>query len=178
MFQLKKLDLHGIPAAIAKAERYRFLNEPREAESICRDIIEVDPAGQGGPGGAYATLILAMTDQFSASPGASNPTSPDRVLPLIDSLDAPYDRAYLSGVICERWAKAELARGSAHTPAHVVFDWLARAMRHFAEAEELAPAGNEDAVLRWNSCVRILERNREIRPRSEDSSTMSDYQDV
>jgi hypothetical protein len=51
-------------------------------------------------------------------------------------------------------------------------------MRHFAEAEELAPAGNEDAVLRWNSCVRILERNREIRPRSEDSSTMSDYQDV
>jgi hypothetical protein len=178
MDKLKKLDPRAIPSALAKAERYRFLNEPREAESICRDILATDPEGQGGSGGAYAVLILAMTDLFAGAPGAGGGSLPDRVLPLVTELDSPYDRAYLSGVICERWAKAELARGIQHTPPHVVYDWLARAMAHFEEAEELAPVGNEDAVLRWNSCVRILDRNREIRPRPEESGTMADYQDV
>jgi len=178
MFKLKALDPQGIPAALAKAERYRFLNEPREAESICRDILEVDAFGQGRSGGAVAVMILALTDQFAGYGGMSNPTSPDRVLPLIEKLESAYDRAYLSGVICERWAKAELARGLEHTPGHLIFDWISKAMSHFEQAERLAPGGNEDAVLRWNSCVRILQHNRDVRPRAEEASDAADYQDV
>ena len=177
MYKLKKLDPQGIPAALSKAERYRLLNEPREAESICRDILEVDPDGQGGSGGAVAVMILALTDQFGGGHGSSH-ISPDRVLALALRLDSEYDREYLSGVVCERWAKSEMSRGRDHTPGHVIFDWLARAMSHFEEAERRAPAGNEDAVLRWNSCVRILEQHREVRPRPEETGTMSDYQDV
>ena len=29
--------------AVAKAKQYRVLNQPAEAESICRDILEVEP---------------------------------------------------------------------------------------------------------------------------------------
>ena len=43
MFQLKSLSMEGITAALDKAERYRLLNEPREAESICLDVLEIDP---------------------------------------------------------------------------------------------------------------------------------------
>ena len=35
-----------MPAALEKALRYRLLNEPVEAESICRDVLEVDPDNQ------------------------------------------------------------------------------------------------------------------------------------
>ena len=44
MFELKPLSQKPLPAALAKAERYRLLNEPSEAESICQDILAVEPA--------------------------------------------------------------------------------------------------------------------------------------
>ena len=44
--ELKAISKAGIPEAIAKAELYRYLNEPEEAESICRDILSVDPEHQ------------------------------------------------------------------------------------------------------------------------------------
>src|SRR2546429_7172465 len=58
--QLKSISKAGIPEAIAKAELYRYLNEPEEAESICRDILAVDPGHQL----ARRMLGLAITDQF------------------------------------------------------------------------------------------------------------------
>ena len=50
MFALKPISRDSLDGALAKAERYRLLNEPTEAESICRDILEVDA---GEPGGAH-----------------------------------------------------------------------------------------------------------------------------
>ncbi len=41
--KLKTISKSGIAEAIAKAELYRSLNEPEEAESICRDILAADP---------------------------------------------------------------------------------------------------------------------------------------
>src|SRR5437879_10049684 len=60
MFELKPLSKEAIPKALEKADRYRLLNEPAEAESICLDILTADPDNQT----ALVTLILALTDQF------------------------------------------------------------------------------------------------------------------
>ena len=60
MPELKQLHKDAIPAALEKAERYRLLNEPGEAESICLDILAVDPDNQR----AIITLLLAFTDRF------------------------------------------------------------------------------------------------------------------
>ena len=46
MFEFKRITPEAVPAALSKAERYRLLNEPREAESICRDVLLVDPENQ------------------------------------------------------------------------------------------------------------------------------------
>jgi len=43
MFELKRLSTAAIPAALVKAERYRLLNEPDEAQSICEDVLHADP---------------------------------------------------------------------------------------------------------------------------------------
>src|SRR5262249_34686502 len=63
--KLKPISREGIPQAIAKVERYRYLNEPGEAESICRDILAVEPDHQVG----LRLLGLSITDQFSGVPG-------------------------------------------------------------------------------------------------------------
>ena len=59
-FTLKPMSADAIPSAIAKAERYRLLNEPGEAESICLDILQIDPHNED----ARVMLLLALTDQF------------------------------------------------------------------------------------------------------------------
>ena len=63
MFELKKISAEGVPEALEKAERYRLLNEPRLAESICLDILEIEPANTR----AIVTMLLAITDEFSSS---------------------------------------------------------------------------------------------------------------
>src|SRR5207249_1151682 len=58
--ELKKLSKAAIPAALERAERYRLLNEPALAESICQDILVAEPDNRQ----AIALLILALSDQF------------------------------------------------------------------------------------------------------------------
>ncbi|HEY7685110.1 MAG TPA: hypothetical protein VH833_03275, partial [Gemmatimonadales bacterium] len=86
MFTLKRITRDGIPRALEKAERYRLLNEPGDAESICLDILEVEPDNQR----ALVALLLARTDQF---PSAHGPhiASAREVLPRLVS---DYERAY------------------------------------------------------------------------------------
>ena len=48
MPELKPISKEAIPSALAKAERYRLLNEPRLAESICRDVLRTDAGNQQG----------------------------------------------------------------------------------------------------------------------------------
>lgn len=147
MLKLKKISRQAIENALAKAERYRVLNEPQEAESICRDILRADPQHRQG----HVVLVLAITDQFGKGLGVHM----DQAYELLDQLKDEYERAYYEGVILERWAKAQLGRG---TPVYVVHDWFRKAMSCFEQAEAIRPAGNDEAILRWNTCARMIER--------------------
>ena len=144
--QLKPITKAGIPEAISKAEFYRNLNEPEESESICRDILNVDPGHQL----ARRILGLAITDQFI---GASS----DRYIEaesLFQSLHDPYEQLYYCGLMYERRAKTQLLAGYL---AHTLKPLVEEAMRCFEEAEKIRPHGNDDSILRWNRCVRLLE---------------------
>ncbi len=165
-FELKKLTPDGIERALKKAERYRLLNEPRDAESICRDILEADPNNQP----ARVGLVLCITDQFGRRMGINATKASE----LLDGIEDDYKRAYYHGVICERWAKAQM---TSNDPGHGIYEWFRKAMRSFEQAEKLAKAGNEDAKLRFNACVRILERHAELRPRPEEHSVESEFVD-
>jgi len=150
MFQLKPLTRDAIPRALEKAERYRLLNEPAEAESICEDVLHIEPDNQQ----ALVMELLALTEQFDDGVG-SHLANARAVLPRLQSA---YDRVYYAGIIAERHAKALLKIGGIGAPrgAH---ELLHEAMAHYQEAETLRQQGNDDAVLRWNACARLLMRD-------------------
>jgi tetratricopeptide (TPR) repeat protein len=157
MLQLKPLHRDAIPAALAKAERYRLLNEAWQAESICQDVLQVDPENQT----ALVTLILALTDQFHH--GVAVQEARD----VIPRLHDEYERAYYSGVICERRAKAVLEQGRQGS-GHAVYESLREAMNWYEKAEAIRPPANDDAILRWNTCARFLERYPHLKPAPEE----------
>ena len=158
MFALKPISHDSISGALAKAERYRLLNEPGEAESICRDILAIEPDHQQ----ALISLILALTDEIPHDAHAFK-----NAVALVDLLQSPYDRAYYAGIAWERRAKAR-HNGGGQGSHHYAYDWVTKALDLFAEAEALRPAANDDAVLRWNACVRFLMQHKELAPRTED----------
>src|SRR5579872_2997842 len=139
-FDLKPLSPEAISRALDKAERYRLLNEPREAESICLDALEREPDNQE----ALKSLLLALTDQLGRGASASSVMEAQKIA---GRLRNEYDRAYYMGIVFERWAKADI-RDTAHA-----FDRLREAMRWFEQAEAIRPPGNDDAILRWNTCA-------------------------
>jgi hypothetical protein len=158
-FQLKPLSRDAIQPALARAERYRFLNEAAEAESLCRDVLVVEPQHQQ----ALVVLLLALTDQFTDH-AAGVAQEAEAILPLLRD---EYERAYYRGLISERRAKAVLDRGGPGTAASV-YEWLSEAMDCYEQAEAIRPSGNDDAILRWNTCARILMRNPHLEPSAED----------
>jgi hypothetical protein len=157
--ELKPISREGIPAALQKAERYRLLNDSSAAESICLDILEVEPENQQ----ALVTLLLSITDQFGDDPGDAVKQARD-VLPRLKD---DYKRAYYSGIISERKAKALLHRGGLGVEA-VAHDWFRDAMRWYEKAEALRPRGNDESILRWNTCARLLGRHEPMPPTRED----------
>lgn len=146
MFELKPLHHEAIPAALEKAERYRLLNEPGAAESIYLDIIAIDPDNPE----ALAGVVLAMSDRFSKDYAVGD----GRIQDFIARMESEYDRAYYTGIVYERRGKAVLEKGGIN--AYELFE---QAMEWFAKAEAIRPAGNDDAILRWNGCARIITRN-------------------
>ena len=159
MFALKPISRDSLDGALAKAERYRLLNEPSEAESICRDILEVAPANRE----ARISLILALTDEFPRDDRAFASATAETA-----SLESAYDRAYYAGIAWERRAKACHDAGRPGSSGRV-YEWIVKALGHFEEAERLRPAGNDDSILRWNACVRFLERHKSLKPVIEDA---------
>lgn len=164
MFELKKLSREGVGVALQKAERYRLLNEPWEAESICRDVLEVDPDNRQ----ARISLILALSDQLRA--GEGGPPVAD-VRALADALPDPYQRAYYNGIIHERYGKARLARGGPGSGA-VAYDWLRQAMEWYEKAAAERPADDESALLRWNTCARMIDRFEQLAPAPDQPQTL------
>jgi hypothetical protein len=159
MFELKRLSEDAIPAALEKALRYRLLNEPAEAESICQDVLSVDPKNQE----ALVLLLLALTDTFTEGHGAGARQAQE----VLSRLEDAYERAYYAGIICERQAKARLLQS--HPGAgHDAYEFLSEAMEWFEKAETLRPPNNDDALLRWNTCARMMKANR-LTPRMQET---------
>ena len=147
---LKSLSREGIPAALEKAMRYRLLNEPGDAESICLDILHIDPENQE----AAVTLLLAMTDRFAKGYAIGN----THINEVLHKIKNEYERAYYSGIVCERRGKALLGKDSPGARADA-YEWLREAMVWFEKAEAMRPHGNEDSILRWNTCARMIRQN-------------------
>lgn len=158
MFELKPLRPEAVPAALAKAERYRLLNEPEQAESICQDVLRTDPGNQQ----AVTLYLLAITDGFRTR----SPPDVWRARALLEQFASEYDRCYYAGIVDERLARAKLESGGPLGPQEA-YEGFRRAMRWYSEAEGLRPAGNDDAILRWNTCARVLMENVQLRPPSE-----------
>ena len=146
---LKPLPRAGIPHALDKAERYRLLNDPAQAESICRDVLAIDPSNQQ----ALRALILSLTDQFGSEAATAAREAREHVAELADD----YERVYYTGIVFERETRAYLARK--HVVRSAAYDGFRHAMEHYERAEQLRP-NDTDAVLRWNSCARAIERER------------------
>ena len=150
MSDLKHLSKEAIPAALEKAERYRLLNEPGEAESICLDILKTDSENQQ----AIITLLLALTDRFEKGYAVSDTQTKE----LLGRIKSEYDRIYYTGIVAERRAKTKL-RSNAPDCRFQAYDLFREAMEWFEKAESIRPTGNDDALLRWNTCARIIQRN-------------------
>lgn len=145
-YQLKSISHAGIAEALAKAELYRYLNEPEESESICRDILAVEPKQQL----ALRLLGLSITDQFLGVVSDRCREAEE----IFQKLNDPYERLYYTGILYERRAKAQLCAGQS---PHTLLPLFERALENFGEAEKIRPAGNDDSILRWNRCVRLLQ---------------------
>jgi hypothetical protein len=154
MTRFKPISAAALQRSIEKAERYRLLNQPWAAESICLDVIAADAGNQR----AMHTLLLAITDQF----GAESADLVRRAKELLGKLTSDYERSYYSGVVSERRAVAKLA---ARVPGagFMAYELIQDAMRHYENAEKVRPAGNDDSLLRWNCCQRLMGLHPEIR---------------
>lgn len=149
--QLKTISKSGIPEALSKVQHYRYLNQAEEAESICRDILAADPENQM----ALRQLGLAISDQFTGAMTDRFHEAEE----LMQRLVSPYERSYYVGILNERRAKAQLRSGQLAHALRVSFE---DAMHCFEEAEKIRPKGNDDALLRWNRCLRLLQSIPEL----------------
>jgi hypothetical protein len=147
MFELKRISRDGIPRALERVERYRLLQEPEQAESICLDILGVEPDHPQ----ALVYLLLSITDQFHHRLAGLV----QRAREILPRLGGEYERAYYAGIIAERCARVHVHQATPGSGQRA-FDEFAEAMEWYEKAEKLRPPGNDDAILRWNSCARTI----------------------
>jgi hypothetical protein len=163
-FELKSLSKEGIPAAVTKAEKYRLLNDPVMAESICLDIMEVEPEHEE----AAVILLLSLTDQFGIG-GSSH--APKKARELVEGFKDEFKRIYYTGLINERRGTASL-KSDIPGSNHDAYEWYRDAMDLYEKAQTLQPPGDNDAILRWNTCARVIMQYKlKQRPR-DDSVTL------
>ena len=158
-FELKTLSPEAVSRAVEKAERYRLLNEPGEAESICLDALRIEPDNRA----ALVTLLLALTDQFDTDA----PAAVSGARQIAERIRDDYERSYYTGIIHERRAKAQL-RQRVPGSGPRAYQWLREAMTWYERAEAIRPPGNDDAVLRWNACARLIMRDQHLVPAVEE----------
>jgi hypothetical protein len=155
MDELKRISKEAIPRALERAERYRLMKEPSVSESICLDILEVEPENQE----ALITLLLSLSEQFKEQ---LMPVY-KRSLDILDRITDGYKKVFYEGIIYERRALSHFHKGT-YGSGRQAFLWFQKAMNAYEQAMKLRPPGNDDAILRWNNCVRTIERHHEICP--------------
>ena len=141
---LRRIHPAAVPAALERARVYRLLNEPEQAESVCLDILAIEPAHQV----ALETLIMALTDQFPSRAGLVG-----RARARVAELHGAYEKLYFMGLVLEREARAQLTKGPSAGFAH---DLFMEAISFYERAEGLRPANNDDPILRRNGCLRTM----------------------
>lgn len=156
-FKLRPVSVDSIPQSLRKAHQYRFLNEPSHAESICRDVLRADAENQQ----ALDILALALTDQFKLNDRVAERFG--QAMAMLARLRDGYRRAYLEGLIHERRAMAVFHNGRPDS-TFSVYEALLHAMQCYERAMQQRPAGDDNAILRWNTCVRMLRRYPELAP--------------
>jgi len=161
-FELKSISVESIPEALAKVERYRLLNEPVFAESICLDVLAIVPDHQQ----ALISLLLARTDQFHSNVNAKAAQE------VLNGIKGDYEQAYYAGIIWERLGNTRIRMGGAGAGASA-YHALRQAMEHYEQAMTFSPSGNDDAILRWNTCARTIMQNPGIRPGPKPDSSSS-----
>ena len=159
-FELKSISVQSIPEALAKVERYRLLNEPALAESICLDILAIVPDHQQ----ALISLLLARTDQFPLQVPAKAAQE------ILARIKGDYEQAYYAGIIWERAGHTRIRQGGTGGGLSA-YHALREAMTHYERAINFAPPGNDDAVLRWNTCARVIMQNPAVRPLPDEDAT-------
>lgn len=153
-FDLKPLSLSAVPKALERAHRYRMLNEPGAAESICLDILDIEPDNQE----ALVTIVLAMSDRL----GKDYAIGDSRVYSFVAQITDEYERAYYTGIVYERRGKVALRSNGLNA-----YELFRQAMDWFEKAEMVRAEGNDDPILRWNGCARIIIANK-LQPRDPD----------
>ena len=161
-FDLKSISVQSIPEALKKVERYRLLNEPTLAESICLDILAIVPDHQQ----ALISLLLARTDQFDLQLPAKSAQE------ILTRIEGDYERDYYAGIIWERLAHARIRQGGAGGRASA-YHALREAMAHYEKAIDFASPGNDDAILRWNTCARVIMQNPDVCPLPDEDPAQS-----
>jgi tetratricopeptide (TPR) repeat protein len=155
--ELKRLADKNLDAAIGLAAHYRNLNEPEQAESICRDVLAVAPENVE----ALRTLGLALTDRF---PSAWM-TLFDEACATFRKLPSQYERTYYLGIAWERYALAQATAGRCRNAINAFED----AMEHFEKAQELAAKDDPSPILHYNRCVRAVTGSAELLREAEAS---------
>jgi hypothetical protein len=161
-FDLKSISVQSIPEALAKVERYRLLNEPALAESICLDILAIVPDHQQ----ALISLLLARTDQFHLQVPAKAAQE------IVARIKGDYEQAYYAGIIWERVGHTRIRQGGTGGSASA-YHALREAMAHYERAIGFASPGNDEAILRWNTCARVIMENPDVRPLPDEDSVQA-----
>ena len=164
MVELKVLKPEAVSAALDQAKHYRLLNEPDEAESICLDILATIPDQQD----AMVVLLLSLTDKFAH--GAINPSF-GQAMEILERLDDSHCLSYYEGIIFERRAKHHLHQGGPGADA-IAYEWFAKALGSYNETMEDCNSEAQKAVLRYNSCARVINSNPDVKADDSDRSEM------
>jgi len=165
--ELKLHDIHqdAIELALEKARQYRSLIEPEIAESICLDILNIDPENQE----VLIVYILSLLDQILRSENKIELKTIERI---IDRLTSSYQRFYYSGLLHERMARAMVIQPMSRSFA---YDYFFQALRCYKEAQAISPEGNDEAILRWNSCIRTIEKEK-LTPHQDSEDVLIDME--
>ncbi len=146
----------SIGTVLDKARQYRSLREPDLAISICIDVFAVDPDNQD----ALVVYILALTDQCSHG---GTKVQHKKIIETIVKLESEFHRHYYTGIFLERKARALLKNPMSQSFA---YEGLMEAIAKYEIAEKMAPKHCADPILRYNSCLRTIEKEN-LQPRAE-----------
>lgn len=165
--ELELHDIHpdAIKQALKKAKQYRSLLEPEMAESICLDILKIDENNQE----ALIIYILALTDQLHHT---ERLTQIKDINQAIEKLESEYKRYYYTGLLNERRALALMSQPMSHSFA---YDYFIEALQCYHHAEKMCPEGNDEAILRWNSCIRTIQKEK-LQPRQDSTTILVDME--